>query len=67
MTDKKKAALGDTTEAALTVCFGDGILSRNDAAQVVPKALAVWQYCHGFASLASTAAKFRANPSWRAR
>jgi len=43
----------------------DGNLSQADAARSVPKALAIWQYCYGYASLKSTTAKFAAHPEWR--
>lgn len=42
-----------------------GNLTQEDVARSVPKAIAIWQFCHGYASLKSTAAKFAVHPEWR--
>jgi len=65
MTDKEKAAPGVSTGAALKALLPSVILTEDEAARTIPKALQIWRYCHGFSSYRSTVAAFKAHPEWR--
>lgn len=56
---------GQNNPVGLSQLLPEGDLTHADVARSVPKAIAIWQFCHGFASLKSTAAKFAAHPEWR--